>query len=147
MWLFYAFAGVAGMLNAFQSGANATLSKTLEQPFLAALIILGVSATAFLGIGAVTGHLAWPEPEKWGRVPWWAWIGGLLGSSVLASHLFVAHQIGAGPYMGITVTAAVVVSLVLDHFGLVGFEEHPANLWRIFGAGLMIAGVGLIAWF
>jgi bacterial/archaeal transporter family-2 protein len=146
MWLFYAFAGVAGMLNAFQSGANATLSKTLEQPFLAALIILGVSATAFLEIGAVTGHLAWPEPEKWGRVPWWAWFGGLLGSSVLASHLFVAHQIGAGPYMGITVTAAVV-SLVLDHFGLVGFEEHPANLWRIFGAGLMIAGVGLIARF
>jgi transporter family-2 protein len=147
MWFLYVFAAVAGMLNAFQSGANATLSKTLEQPFLAALIILGVSATAFLVVGGITGHLAWPEPGKWGRVPWWAWIGGLLGSSVLASHLFVAHQIGAGPYMGITVTAAVVASLVLDHFGLMGFEEHAASLWRFVGAALMIAGVGLIARF
>jgi bacterial/archaeal transporter family-2 protein len=43
------------------------------------------------------------------------------------------------------VTAAVVVSLALDHFGLVGFEEHRASPWRLLGAALMIAGVGLVA--
>ncbi len=47
--------------------------------------------------------------------------------------------------MGIIVTAAVVVSLALDHFGQVGFEVHRAGLWRIVGAGLMVAGVVLIA--
>lgn len=145
MWFLYVFAVVAGVLNAFQSGANATLKEALGQPLLAALIVLAVSAAGFLAVGLATGHLAWPEPGRWGRVPWWGWIGGLLGGSVLASHLFVAHQIGAGPYLGITVTAAVVTSLVLDHFGLMGFEEHPAGLWRIVGAGMMIAGVGLIA--
>jgi transporter family-2 protein len=45
------------------------------------------------------------------------------------------------------VTAAVVVSLALDHFGLVGFEEHRANPWRLLGAALMIAGVALVARF
>jgi transporter family-2 protein len=54
-------------------------------------------------------------------LPWWAWIGGLSGATVLASQLFVAQRIGAGPYVGPVVTAAVVVSLALDHFGLVGF--------------------------
>ncbi len=78
-------------------------------------------------------------------MPWWGWVGGLLGASVLASQLWVAREIGAGPFMGIVVTAAVVASLVLDHFGLVGFEEHPAGLWRIVGAGLMVGGVVLIA--
>ena len=136
MWHLYVFAAVAGMLNAVQSGANATLNKTLGQPFLAALIVLGVSAT---------GNLAWPEPGRWGQVPWWGWVGGLLGASVLASQLWVAREIGAGPFMGIVVTAAVVASLVLDHFGLAGFEAHPAGLRRIVGAGLMVGGVVLIA--
>ena len=128
-----------------QSGANATLNKTLGQPFLAALIILGVSAAGFLAVGAATGNLAWPEPGSWGRVPWWGWVGGLLGATVLASQLWVAREIGAGPFMGIVVTAAVVCSLALDHFGLVGFEVHRAGLWRIVGAVLMVAGVVLIA--
>ena len=145
MWFLYLFAAVAGLLNAFQSGANASLKEALGQPFLAALIVLTVSAAGFLAVGLLGGQLAWPAPGHWGRVPWWGWIGGLLGASVLASHLFVAHQIGAGPYLGITVTAAVVTSLVLDHFGLMGFEKHAAGLWRIVGAGLMIAGVVLIA--
>jgi transporter family-2 protein len=147
MWFLYVFAAVAGMLNAFQSGANATLSKTLEQPFLAAVIVLAVSAASFIVIGAVSGHLGLPTTDKWTRLPWWAWVGGMLGASVLASQLFVAREIGAGPFMGITVTAAVTVSLALDHFGLMGFEVHAAGLWRIVGAILMIAGVGLIAWF
>ena len=145
MWHLYVSAAVAGMLNAVQSGANATLNKTLGQPFLAALIVLGVSAAGFLAVGAATGNLAWPEPGRWGRVPWWGWVGGLLGASVLASQLWAAREIGADPFMGIVVTAAVVASLVLDHFGLVGFEEHPAGLRRIVGAGLMVGGVVLIA--
>jgi bacterial/archaeal transporter family-2 protein len=61
--------------------------------------------------------------------------------------VFVAQRIGAGPYVGVAVTAAVVMSLILDHFGLVGFEQHRANPWRLLGAALMIAGVVLVAWF
>ena len=147
MWFFYAFAVVAGGLNAIQAGANATLSKTLGQPFLAAILILAVSATAFLVAGLVAGQLAWPEPAAWGRLPWWAWIGGLFGATVLASQLFVSQRIGAGPYVGLVVTSAVVVSLAIDHFGLLGFEEHRANAWRLLGATLMIAGVALVAMF
>lgn len=147
MGVFYGFAVVAGLLNAFQSGANATLSKTLQQPFLAALVIVSISATSLLVAGLASGHLAWPEVARWNELPWWAWIGGIFGANFLMWQLLVAHQIGAGPYIGLTVTAAVIVSLVLDHFGWVGFEQHPANLWRLVGSGLMIIGVGLIARF
>jgi bacterial/archaeal transporter family-2 protein len=147
MWFLYLFAVLAGALNAIQAGANATLSKTLGQPFLAAILILAVSAAGFLVAGLAAGQLSWPEPSAWGRLPWWAWIGGLFGATVLASQLFVAQRVGAGPYVGLVVTAAVVMSLILDHFGLVGFEVHRVNPWRLLGAGLMIAGVGLVARF
>jgi transporter family-2 protein len=33
---------------------------------------------------------------------------------------------------------------VLDHFGLIGFELHPAGVARILGCLLMVAGLVLI---
>jgi uncharacterized membrane protein YdcZ (DUF606 family) len=34
--------------------------------------------------------------------------------------------------------------VVLDHYGLVGFSEHPISLSRLVGAGLVILGVVLV---
>jgi len=45
------------------------------------------------------------------------------------------------------VTAGVVTSILLDNFGWVGFERHPASLWRILGGCLMVGGVALVALF
>ena len=41
----------------------------------------------------------------------------------------------------------MVMSVVLDQFGLFGFDVHVANIWRIVGAVLMIAGVSLLCLF
>jgi transporter family-2 protein len=51
----------------------------------------------------------------------------------------------AGPFVGFTVTAALVASLVLDHFGWFHMPVHAINLGRILGAALMIGGITLIA--
>lgn len=145
MYLLYGFAIFAGMLNALQAGANATLSKSLATAFPAALIVVAVSATSLLAAGLISGQLVWPGGNRLAAVPWWAWIGGVMGATFVMSQLVVAQRIGAAPYLGLTVTAAVVMSVVLDHFGWMGFKEHPATLGRIVGGVLMIAGVGLLA--
>lgn len=147
MWFSYGFAVLAGVANALQSGANATLAKSLGQPFAASLVVVLVSFAGLLTAGLVSGQLAWPGMDKFGEAPWWAFVGGLLGACLLLSQLFVAQHLGAGVFLGLTVTAAVVTSLVLDHWGLMGFREHPAGLWRIVGGALMIAGLGLVARF
>ena len=38
------------------------------------------------------------------------------------------------------VTASTIASLVLDHWGLMGFEVHKAGIGRIVGALLMARG-------
>jgi bacterial/archaeal transporter family-2 protein len=45
------------------------------------------------------------------------------------------------------VTAAVVTSIVFDHFALMGFKHHPVLVLRIAGAALMVAGLWLVATF
>jgi bacterial/archaeal transporter family-2 protein len=49
--------------------------------------------------------------------------------------------------MALIVTSSVIAAIMLDHFGLVGFEVHAVNVWRIGGALLMILGGTLIALF
>ena len=77
--------------------------------------------------------------------PWWAWTGGLLATVFILAQLFAAEQLGSAAFMTITVTAAVGMSLLLDHFGLVGFKEHPLGRGWAAGAVLIFAGLGLIA--
>jgi transporter family-2 protein len=47
----------------------------------------------------------------------------------------------------VTITANLLASLAIDHFGLFRMEQHAMNPWRALGAALMIGGVTLIAKF
>lgn len=144
-WMLLAFALVAGVLNTLQTGANTQLNKALAAPAWALTVIGG--ATLLTGMVAVliTGA-RWAENGP-GQAPWWAWIGGVGGAVYILANLLVADKVGAAVFMGLTVTAAVITSLLMDHFGLLGFDVKPAGLGRIAGGALMIAGLGLIAKF
>lgn len=145
-WLLYLSAVIAGTLNAVQAGANVTLNKTLEQPILASLIVAAVGAVVYLLAAPFLG-LALPAGGKVASVPWWGWIGGALGAVYVLCTILVAGRVGAAPFTGLTVTAAVVTSLVLDHFGWLGFDQHAAGLARIAGGLLMVGGLALICLF
>ena len=49
--------------------------------------------------------------------------------------------------VGLIIAGQLIVAVLLDHFGLLGFASHPINLWRIVGILLLIAGVLLIKQF
>ena len=66
---------------------------------------------------------------------------------LILAQLYASPAIGAASFLGIIVTVGVLASLVLDNYGWVGFEVHPASLWRILGAALMVIGVGIVALF
>jgi bacterial/archaeal transporter family-2 protein len=74
-------------------------------------------------------------------------VGGLVGAvQVYAGFRFI-HTVGAGPFVGLTVTAALITSLVADHYGWSRLEQHPINIWRVLGGALLVGGVSLIAMF
>jgi transporter family-2 protein len=53
-------------------------------------------------------------------------------------------RLGAATFTALVVGAQMIASLVVDHYGLVGFQEHAATLWRVVGAVLIIVGVVLV---
>ena len=132
-----------GILNTIQSGSNATLNKTLDRPLWSIVIIFSVALTTSLVMALVTGQRL-PSADDVALVPWWAWVGGVMGATYILSMVLAADQLGAAVFMGVTVTLAVITSLVMDHFGLMGFEQHQAGVGRIVGGLLMVVGLALI---
>ena len=137
---------LVGILNTVQSGANSTLNKVAEAPFFATMIVTAGGVSVYLVSGLFTGF-AMPAGEKVGQLPWWTFVGGALGALYILSMIFLAQKLGSAVFTGLTVTAAVITSVLLDHFGLLGFQQHPAGLWRIAGCGLMVGGLALISVF
>ena len=137
---------VAGALTTVQSGLNGTLNKALQAPVLTALVIVAgnlvvyASACLFIGLPTTTS-------DRMGQVPWWAWFGGILGGLYILSVIFFAQKLGAAVFTGLTVTAGIVTSVLLDHFGLAGFEQHSVGLWRILGCVAMIGGLAVVCSF
>ena len=122
-------------------------SKSLGLPVTAALLTLMVSTAALLVGGIALGKLEVPTGQQLSQVPWWAWLGGFLSVLLILAQLYASPAIGAATFLGIIVTVGVLASIVLDHFGWIGFQVHPASVWRMGGAVLMVIGVALVAVF
>ena len=145
-WFMYLLAIAAGAANPAQSGANAELKKSLDQPLFAAF---AVYLSGLLGVLLIQLFVrqAMPASGKIADVPWWAWTGGIISIASTLAGLTFAQRMGAGVFTGLSVTASLAMSIVLDNYGWIGFKVHPASLPRMLGCGLMVLGLWLVAKF
>lgn len=135
-----AVAVLAGAMVPLQAGANAMLGRTLGHPLLAAVVSLGVSV-AVVGLLALLVRVPLPGPGTLVRVPPWAWIGGLVGALYVASAIVVAPRLGATGFITAVVAGQILMALVLDWGGYFGFAARAPDVWRLAGAGLVVAGL------
>ena len=145
-WMMVPFAVLAGALTTLQAGSNAALKKSLGEPLPALLINYGLGISIVV-LANLVSRQSWPGFDKLFGVPWWAWIGGVAGAAYGLAAILLAYRLGAATLMASVVTGQVIASVLLDHFGWLGFEVHAANVWRLLGALLMIIGVVLVARF
>jgi bacterial/archaeal transporter family-2 protein len=140
-WL--ALAG--GMMLPIQIGINATLRKFLEHPMQATAISFAVGAVA-AALTSIILRAPWPSIEKLSGSSAWMWIGGTLGAFYVFTTIYAGPKIGAAIAVPLAIAGQVVVALLLDHFGWLGFPQSTLTPLKITGAVLVIAGVGLIAY-
>ena len=85
-----------------------------------------------------------PSVAVAGRVPWWAFSGGLFGAIFIALAIVLIPKLGAATFIVLLVTGQMLASVTIDHFGWLGLPEHPIDLARLFGTALVIGGCVLI---
>jgi transporter family-2 protein len=132
-----------GCLLPVQTGVNAQLRTFLGNPMATALVSFGVGTVGLL-VAVLWLRIPVPLAEAWSQSAWWQWSGGLLGAIYIAAVVVLAPRLGAGTLIAAVVGGQMVASLMLDHFGWVGFPEHPASGLRLLGAALVMLGVALI---
>ena len=141
--LFIALAFLGGMAIAFQVGLNSELGTFLGHPLQASIVFFAIGTIA-LTIYSFTLDLSWPTGNSLTNIPWWAWLGGILGGFYVYITVFLAPKLGGAVVIGLAITGQVIASLILDHYGLFGFPKNPINLWRIIGSACLILGIVLI---
>ena len=142
-WLAWLFAFIAGALITCQVGSNTQLKKSLGQPLPAVLVnyVLGIAAVFLY---TLLRQVPLPPTEKAFQTPWWGWLGGIFGAVYGLAAIVLASQLGAATLTALVVTGQLLCSVILDHFGWLSFDVHPASWARIAGCALMVGGLILI---
>lgn len=145
-WLSFLFAFVAGAFITVQAGSNSQLKKSLGEPMPAVVInyLVGIAAVILYSVTRRAPILAFGKASQ---APWWAWTGGMWGAIYGVTAVLLASQLGAATLTALVITGQLVCSVLIDHFGWIGFDVHPAGWMRIVGCVLMLAGLALIAKF
>jgi bacterial/archaeal transporter family-2 protein len=133
-------------LQAFGAVMSAQLRISLANPWLAATIAFVLNTFFFASLFAVL-HRPLPTLEGVTAMPWWAPLAGLTGAVAVIAGLLFADKIGAGPLNGLIITANILASLAIDHFGLMNMPVHTLNGGRVLGGLLMVAGIAVISRF
>ena len=128
---------------AVQAVVNTRLGRELGNPFLGTLISFLIGTLA-IALYCVATRAAIPATETLARIPWWAWIGGLLGAFFVTVVITTTPKIGVGSLVGLTVGGQMLMAVCLDHFGRLGLARHPITPGRLLGMALLIAGVVLL---
>ena len=137
------------MSNPLQSAANAALNKEVGQPLVTGLVVYAVAVGGLLvcvGVAALAG-VSFGGLGKIGGLPWWAFVGGLCQLTFTVAAAVSTQKIGSAAFTVTVLVIAVVLSIVLDKYGLMGLPVRDATWLRMLGAALAIGGVTLVAIF
>ena len=141
--LLVAAAVAVGAAVPMQSALNARMALVQGHPLYGAFTN---TAIASLSLALLIFALRLPAPNLRAAAgaPWWLWTGGLVGAAFVFGGLFVAPRIGAASFAAATVFGTVAASLLIDHYGLLGFPVQPVAPLRLAGVGCVLAGVLLL---
>lgn len=133
----------AGASVVTQQVLNANLKTVLNSAVWSGFVsyLVGLASMAVL-VAAMREPL--PALGVLGRVPLWAWTGGIFGAIFIICGIWLIPLIGAGTYVALVIAGQMLTSLAFDHFGVFGLEQRSADLPRLLGAALLVAGVILI---
>ncbi|CAO3634838.1 unnamed protein product [Cunninghamella blakesleeana] len=140
---------ISGCCIALQAGVNATLNCTGGRLFASVVsFAVGLACCLAFFIFDIT-VLKTPPPSlaKLRKAPWYAFLGGILGSYYVIINILTVPYLGAATVLSIFVCSQVITACVIDHFGLLGVAKRKYTIWRIIGSFGLVGCVAVIALF
>jgi bacterial/archaeal transporter family-2 protein len=133
---------MAGGFVALQAPINATLGRSVGS-LPAAAVSFAIGLMALVALTLLIGNGFGDLGEVRG-LPWWAFVGGLLGAVYVTCALTAVKTLGAGGVTTATIAGQLGTSVVLDRIGAFGLDQRALSVPRMLGVALLAIGTFLI---
>lgn len=131
---------LGGIAVAVQAPINASLSRGIGDPVLAAAISFGIGFVILSAVSLLRGAL--PGLAAGPTLPWWVWSGGVFGAFFVWTAVWGVGTVGVLSFVAALIFGQLVGALAVDAIGAFGVTQRPIDLTRI-GAVLLV-GAGLL---
>lgn len=132
-----------GLIGGIAVGLQSPMASMITQRlgiFESVFIIhLGGAMIALIPILAYSGG----KLTQWRSVPWYVLGAGVFGLVVIGAISYMIPRVGVAAAITTIVAGQLLVSTVLDHFGLLGAAERSMDASRAFGLVVVLLGVWL----
>jgi transporter family-2 protein len=135
VWIVLAF--LIGSFIPFQGIITSNLAQRIQHPYGAAFINF-LGGVLLFSIAIAFSSVSFPAYKKVISIPWYLFTGGIIGSA------FILPKIGASSFFGQIVLGQLLMTILVDHFGLFGVPVYRINSTRILGVSLLISGAFFI---
>jgi transporter family-2 protein len=130
-------AGLSGAVQAAVMGRLGSRVGTVEALAFASALQAALTAVLVVAFGSLGGYAAAA------RQPVWLWAGGVMGALIVFTITFATPRIGTAATIGILVAGQLAMGLVIDRYGLFGFDRIALTWPRMLGIALLAAGAAL----
>jgi bacterial/archaeal transporter family-2 protein len=137
-----AVVALAGCLVGAQPPVNARLGREIGSLQAAAVSFIVGTIALVLIASLAKGGLG--TLSHAGRVPWWGFVGGLLGAVFVTVSLLTVKTLGVSGLTATVITGQLAAAVVIDRFGLLGIAKQPIGWTRVLGLALLVVGVFLV---
>lgn len=139
--LLYVLAFCAGAAISMQAAINGQLATNLGgNTVVAALISFCIGTLVLTAVALSRGGLGNSIAALPGQPPW-VFAGGVLGAGFLFTTAFLAPRIGLTSMLVLIIAGQLLMSITVDHFGLLGSALRPMSPMRLTGVVVVLGGV------
>jgi len=134
------WAALAGAFIPVMAILNGRLGKSMGETLHASVILFGVGFLFCLTVALVLTK-SLPNAADLANAKPIEYLGGFIVGFYVISATLLAPRIGLANFIVCAVSAQIIISVVIDHFGLLGAMVRPVSMTRLVGIGLLIAGI------
>jgi transporter family-2 protein len=132
-----------GLISGVAVGLQSPLASMITQRLgmLESIFIIHIGGAILIAIPLI--FIGGGSLGEWRSLPWYALAAGSMGLIVVAGVSFMIPRVGVATAITLIIAGQLVISSILDHYGLLGVEVRHINLQRIFGLIVVFAGAWL----
>lgn len=134
---------LVGALLPLQGALNARLGVELAQPIQATLVSYIGGTIACISVLLFT-QASIPDWKRIVGIDWYLYCGGFLGVFFVSGMLYLMPKIGIANMLSAAIVGQLLMSIMLDHFGVFGMLVVELTATRVLGSALLLLGLYFI---